>query len=322
MQKKIDISIVIPVYNEAKNITQLYEEITKAMASLERSFEIIFIDDGSTDGTFDALGDIYKKAEEAGINLVCIQLEHNTGKSAGLQTGFKEAKGDIILTMDGDLQDDPNEIHKFIEKMDEGHDLVSGWKFKRRDPFTKILPSKIFNIITSWLTGIKIHDFNCCFKAYRREVIKRLDIYGDLYRFIPALVFHKGFRITEIKVNHRSRIHGKSKYGSRRFFQGFFDLLTIIFLTKFTKKPLHFFGNLGLLSSFGGFFIVVFLYLRKFISGIPIGKNQFLFLLGILLIIVGFQFFSIGLLGELMVSLNPEGRKRYYIKEKLQTSAG
>jgi glycosyltransferase involved in cell wall biosynthesis len=322
MQKKMDISIVIPVYNEAENISQLYEEIIKAMAPLEKSFEIIFIDDGSTDNTFSVLQDIYKKAEGTGVNLVCIQLEYNTGKSAGLQIGFKEARGDIILTMDGDLQDDPSEIHKFIEKIDDGYDLVSGWKFKRRDPFTKIIPSRIFNIITSWLTGIKIHDFNCCFKAYHRRVIKGLDIYGDLYRFIPALVFHKGFKIAEIKVNHRPRMHGKSKYGSRRFLQGFFDLLTIIFLTKFTKKPLHFFGNLGLLSSFGGFFIVGFLYVRKFISGTPIGKNQFLFLLGILLVIVGFQFFSIGLLGELMVSLNPEGRKRYHIRERLQTQKG
>jgi hypothetical protein len=221
--------------------------------------------------------------------------------------------------MDGDLQDDPDEIIKLIDKIDEGYDLVSGWKFNRRDPLSKIIPSKIFNIVTSWLTRVKLHDFNCCLKAYRHEVVESLNIYGELHRFIPILVFYNGFKIIEVKVNHYPRKYGKSKYGFRRFLEGFFDLITVLFLTRFIKKPLHFFGNFGLFSSFIGFLVVTSLYIRKFIFGKIIGQYQFLFLSGILLIIVGFQFFSIGLLGELMIGINPEESKRYHIKQKIQT---
>lgn len=311
----MDISIIVPLYNEAESIAQLYEEIIKAMASLKESFEIIFIDDGSTDNTFNMLQNIYKKAKEAGVNVVCIHFEYNIGKSVGLQAGFREAKGNIIITMDGDLQDIPYEIPKFINKINEGYDLVSGWRFKRYDSLGKIIASKIFNAVSFWLTGVKVHDSNCCFKVYHREVIEKLDLYGDLYRFIPILAFHKGFKISEIKINHRPRIYGKSKYGFRRFWQGFFDLITVIFLIKFIRKPLHFFGSFGLFLSFSGFLVVTSLYIRKFIKGVPIGKNQFLFLLAILLIIVGFQFFSIGLLGELLVRINPE-RKRGAVSGK------
>ncbi len=315
----MDISIVIPIYNEAGSIGQLYEEIVKVMTSLKKSFEIIFLDDGSTDNTFGEIQNVSKKAKEAGVNLICMRFEPRVGKSGNLQAGFRQATGNIIIAMDGDLQDDPNEIPQFIDKITTGYDLVSGWRFKRQDSPAKIIPSKIFNIITSWLTGIKIHDLNCCFKAYRQEVTKRLNIYGDLYRFIPVLACYKGFRIAEIKVNHRPRKYGKSKYGLRRFFQAFFDLLTIAFLGRFIRKPLHFFGSLGLLSFFCGFAVVSSLFIRKFIGGIPIDRTQYLFLLGLFLIIVGFQFFGIGLLGELVVRINLEKKERYHIRKKIRT---
>ena len=231
----MDISIVIPIYNESRSINRLYKEIVGVMTSLEKSFEIIFIDDGSTDSTFNILKGIDNEANKNGVNFKYIKGEYNFGKGAALQVGFKEASGKIIITMDGDLQDDPNEIPKLINKINEGYDLVSGWKFKRHDSLTKVIPSKIFNFIISRLTRVRIHDFNCCLKAYRREVVKGLDINGGLYRFIPALVFYKGFKIAEIKVNHRPRIYGKSKYGFKRFFQAFFDLFTIVFLIRFNK---------------------------------------------------------------------------------------
>lgn len=315
----IEVSVVIPIYNECQSIAQLYEEIVEVMDLLRKTYEIIIVDDGSTDRSFQIIKELIEKAKSKGVKLSSLRFRKNYGKSAALLAGFKEAKGDIIITMDGDLQDDPGEIPNFIEKIYEGNDLISGWKFNRRDAANKVIPSKIFNAVTSWLTGIKLHDLNCCFKAYRREVIDDLNIYGELHRFIPILVFYNGFKIEEIKVNHRPRKYGKSKYGFKRFFEGFFDLMTVFFLTRFIKKPLHFFGNFGLISSFFGFLIISFLYIRKFVFGIIIGRNPFLFFLGLLLIIVGFQFFSIGLLGELMIRINPDESKRYYIKEVIRT---
>ena len=316
----MDISIVIPVYNEAQSIIQLYEELVNAATLLRKPFEIIFVDDGSTDNTPQVLKEICVKAQKNRIHISCMRFPQNLGKSACLLAGFEESEGDIVITMDGDLQDNPGEIHGFIEKIDEGYDLVSGWRFKRRDSFTKIMLSKLFNAITFRITRIPLHDFNCCFKAYRRKVIDKLDIYGDLYRFIPALVFQKGFRIAEIKVEHRPRLYGRSKYGLERIPDGFFGLLTIFFLTKFLRKPLYFFGKPGMLSSFFGFLVIAVLYLRKFILGIPIRENQFLFFLGLLFIIAGLQFLSIGLLGELIVRLNPETRERaHYHSEKMRS---
>lgn len=311
----MDLSIVIPIYNEGESIAILYEELVSVCNSLKKPYEIIIVDDGSTDNCRSVLDGLLKKAKESSVRLICIVFRKNFGKSQAIQAGFREARGGIVITLDGDLQDDPNEIPKFISKINEGYDLVSGWKFKRKDPLGKTIPSKVINAITSRLTGIKLHDFNCCFKAYRHEVIEELKIYGELHRYIPALVFSSGFRIAELKVYHRPRKYGESKYGFKRFFEGFFDLITVIFITKFIKKPLHFFGNFGLLSSFLGFSVIIFLYVRKFLLGIYIGHNPYLFLLGILLIVVGFQFFSIGLLGELMVRVNSEETQRSHIRE-------
>lgn len=316
--ERLAISLVIPIYNESKNIIPLYNDIVETMRSLKSNYEIIFIDDGSSDASSDVLKDLSNRAREEKIKLVSIIFRNNRGKSEALQAGFENAKGNIIITMDGDLQDDPGEIPKFIEKINEGYDVVSGWKFKRQDPITKIAASKVFNVATSWLTGVKMHDFNCCYKAYKRDVTKELTIYGDIYRYIPVILFYAGFKTAEIKVAHRPRIYGKSKYGARRFFGGFFDLITVLFLIKFMKKPLHFFGNFGILSAVLGFFVIASLYIRKFIFGIPIGNNQFLFLLGVLLTVIGFQFFFIGLLAELMIKLNIQSRNRVsheHIKE-------
>lgn len=314
----MDISIIIPIYNEEMNIGPLYKEIAGVMDLTKKTYEVIFVDDGSSDNSFQVLKTISEAAKAKDIKLTCIRFRKNFGKSAALMAGFKEAEGDIIITMDGDRQDDPKEIPAFIKEIYSGYDLVSGWKFKRRDKIFKIIPSKAINTLTAWMTGAKLHDMNCCFKAYRKEVAKDLNIYGELHRFIPALVFQKGFTIAEIKVNHRPRLAGKSKYGFRRFFEGLFDLLTVVFLTRFIKKPMHFFGNFGLFSSFLGFLIISILYLRKFIFGSIIGQYEFLFLTGILLIVVGFQFFSIGLLGELLIRVNTEEVKKNYEKEVIK----
>ena len=229
-----------------------------------------------------------------------ISFYRNFGKSAALSEGFKYASGDIIITMDADLQDDPNEITNLINKLDEGYDLVSGWKKKRYDPWTKTMPSKIFNFVTRLLTGVKIHDFNCGLKAYRSSVVKSIEIFGGRHRYIPALAGQKNFSVSEIIVNHRPRIHGETKYGGSRIFHGFFDLLTILFLNKYTQQPLHFFGSIGLFTFTIGFIIELIVLYYKFALFEPFSKHIALLILGVIFIIIGIQFFSIGLLGEIM----------------------
>ena len=288
------ISIVIPVMDEQDNVTELYNQL-KPVLSKTGEYEILFIDDGSRDETAKRIEEIKDK------NVRLIQFQRNFGKAAALSCGFKESKGDLIITMDGDLQDDPKEIPRFIEKLKD-YDVVSGWKFKRHDPITKTMPSKFFNWLTKQITGINIHDPNCGFKAYRRYVVENLDIYGELYRYIPALAHQKGCSIGEIKVEHHARKHGKSKYGVGRLLKGFLDLITVEFLIDYTKRPLHFFGSIGIIS--GGFGFLICLYLvNLWIQSVHIGDRPLL-MLGILLIIMGVQFIAIGLMGELMVSLN------------------
>ena len=233
-------------------------------------------------------------------NVRMISFYRNFGKSAALSEGFKYTSGDIIITMDADLQDDPNEITNLINKLDEGYDLVSGWKKKRYDPWTKTMPSKIFNFVTRLLTGVKIHDFNCGLKAYRSSVVKSIEIFGGRHRYIPALAGQKNFSVSEIIVNHRPRIHGETKYGGSRIFHGFFDLLTILFLNKYTQQPLHFFGSIGLLTFTIGFITELIVLYYKFALSEPFSKHIALLILGVIFIIIGIQFFSIGLLGEIM----------------------
>ncbi|MDA9946798.1 glycosyltransferase family 2 protein, partial [Candidatus Marinimicrobia bacterium] len=262
----------------------------------QKKYEIIFINDGSSDKSEKAIIDL----STADKRVKLISFYRNFGKSAALSEGFKYASGEIIITMDADLQDDPNEIPNLINKLDEGYDLVSGWKQKRYDPWTKTFPSKIFNFVTRVLTGVKIHDFNCGLKAYRSSVIKSIEVFGGRHRYIPALAGQMNFSVSEIVVNHRPRIYGETKYGGSRIFHGFFDLLTILFLNKYTQQPLHFFGSIGLATFIAGFFVELMILYYKFVLLEPFSKHIALLLLGVILIIIGIQFFSIGLLGEII----------------------
>jgi glycosyltransferase involved in cell wall biosynthesis len=289
------ISVVIPVFNEEDSIKELYGQISTALKN-QKKYEIIFINDGSSDKSEKAIIDLSNKDKRVKL----ISFYRNFGKSAALSEGFKYASGEIIITMDADLQDDPNEISNLINKLDEGYDLVSGWKQKRYDPWTKTFPSKIFNFVTRILTGVNIHDFNCGLKAYRSSVIKSIEVFGGRHRYIPALAGQMNFSVSEIVVNHRPRIYGETKYGGSRIFHGFFDLLTILFLNKYTQQPLHFFGSIGLVTFTAGFFVELMVIYYKFVLLEPFSKHIALLLLGVILIIIGIQFFSIGLLGEII----------------------
>jgi len=289
------ISVVIPVFNEEGSIKELYGQISTALKN-QKKYEIIFINDGSSDKSEKAIIDLSN--EDKRVKL--ISFYRNFGKSAALSEGFKYASGEIIITMDADLQDDPNEISNLISKLDKGYDLVSGWKQKRYDPWTKTFPSKIFNFVTRILTGVNIHDFNCGLKAYRSSVIKSIEVFGGRHRYIPALAGQMNFSVSEIVVNHRPRIYGETKYGGSRIFHGFFDLLTILFLNKYTQQPLHFFGSIGLATFTAGFFVELMVIYYKFVLLEPFSKHIALLLLGVILIIIGIQFFSIGLLGEII----------------------
>jgi glycosyltransferase involved in cell wall biosynthesis len=272
----------------------LHEELTAAV-SQSGSYEIIYIDDGCDDGSSTTL----KEMADHDPMVKIISFYRNYGKAAALAAGFEAARGDIVVTLDSDLQDDPAEIPAMINLLEEGWDLVSGWKKVRRDPLNKRIPSKIYNAVVRLFTGVSIHDSNCGLKVYRAEVAKSVEVYGGLHRYIPALAKYKGFRVTEKVVQHRPRQFGKTKYGLARYFHGLLDLFTVLFLGRYFQRPLHFFGFVGLLLLAGGVVVSVYLTVNWFL-GVPIG-NRPLFFLGILLIIVGIQFFSLGLLAELFV---------------------
>lgn len=291
------LSFVIPVYNEAESLELLYREIKENI--VENQYELIFIDDGSTDESYTVL----EKLAQADENVKVIKFRRNFGKSEGLNAGFKAAQGDIIFTMDADLQDDPKEIPKFLQKLSEGYDLVTGWKIKRKDPITKTWPSRIFNAVVSSSFDLKLHDYNCGFKAYKKAVIKNLDIYGEMHRYIPALAEAKGFKVAELPVHHRKREFGKTKFGSERYLRGFLDLLTVKLVTGYVRSPLYLFGRIGTTFSLLGFIIALYLSVLKLGFGQPLYNRPLLYL-STLLIIVGIQFFSIGLLGELIVNQN------------------
>lgn len=309
------LSVIIPVYNEEDSLKKLYslleENIEKTISSQQISeYEIWFVCDGCTDNSEKTVKELI--AENSRVHM--ISFRRNFGKARALQAGFRHANGDLIITMDADLQDDPAEIGHFIEVIDQGYDLVSGWKFNRLDPLEKRLPSKLFNKVTSTLSGVKLHDFNCGFKAYRREVVKSLDIYGEMHRYIPVLANRKGFRITEIKVKHHKREYGKSKYGFERYLRGLFDSMTTSFLIRFYDRPMYFFGRIGLVSLLIGFLICLWLAI-KWLSGVTIGGRPLL-ILGVLLIILGVQSISTGFLGDMIVDATYRGRyEESYIKE-------
>jgi glycosyltransferase involved in cell wall biosynthesis len=294
---RTDLSIIIPVLNERDNLPELYHQLTMVLTHLNRPYEIIFVDDGSSDGSTE----LCRKFTKLNSHVLLVELRRHFGKSTALQAGFQVARGDVIITMDGDLQDDVKEIPHFLEALEGGFDLVSGWKQKRQDPLSKRLPSRLFNFVTSILTGLPLRDFNCGFKAYRREVIDCLDLYGELHRYIPVLAHAKGFRVGEIPVHHHPRRHGKSKYSFERFLRGAFDLLTVLFLRSFQRRPLHLFGLVGLVLVLTG--LAIDLYLAfLWLAGIAYLSNRPLLMLGTLLITVGIQVLVFGLVAEMLTA--------------------
>jgi glycosyltransferase involved in cell wall biosynthesis len=301
-ESRPDLSIVIPVYNERESLELLITELRSVLGSLERSWEIVFVDDGSTDGSHDELSSLAR--DDARI--VALRLRRNSGKAAALDAGFRAVRGRFVVTMDADLQDDPRSIPALLAKLDEGFDLVSGWKVRRRDPWSRRMLSRIFNGVTGRLTGVSLHDMNCGIKALRAEVVRDLTLYGDHHRFIPVLAHQHGFRVSELPVNHRPRANGRSRYGLERLFRGFYDLLTVLFLGRFRHRPLHLFGGVGMVMTFAGFVICTYLT-GMWLSGTGIGERPLL-TLGVLLIVVGVQFLFMGFLGELMTSLMAERR--------------
>lgn len=303
------LSIVIPLLDEQESLNPLVIEIKKALRQVEIGWEVLFVDDGSTDNSLQ----IIKEITRIDRRFRYFSFKKNYGKSAALNVGFKNVTGDVVITMDADLQDDPNEIPSLLKKLDEGFDVVSGWKKKRQDPFIKKFSSKFFNFVTGILSGLKLHDFNCGLKAYRREATENIKVYGELHRYMPVLADWSGFSVSEIVVKHHPRRYGKTKFGVSRFFKGFIDLITVMFTTRYIKRPMHLFGFLGALSFLAGLAINAYLT-YEWILGNQLSNRPMLFL-GMLLIIVGMQFFSVGLLGEIIVH-NFMDDKEYVIKDK------
>ncbi len=309
------VSIVIPLYNEEGNVKPLYSSLKDVMGSVGKPYEIIFVDDGSDDGTLKLLEDIQKQDE----SVVVLSFRRNFGQTAALVAGFDHSRGDIIVTMDGDLQNDPGDIPGLLEMLDE-YDVVSGWRVNRKDPFLKRrLPSMIANWIISLVTGLKLHDYGCTLKAYRREIIENVRLYGEMHRFIPVVAKWAGARVGEIKTVHHPRRFGRSKYGMYRTVKVVLDLITIRFLQSFSTRPLHAFGVIGLISGGMGFLISLYLSFQKLIMGYDIGGRPLL-LLGVLLIILGVQFIAMGLLGEILVRIYHEsqGKPIYILKKVLK----
>lgn len=305
-----EISVLVPVLNEAGSVSELCERVANVLDGLGRSFEIIFVDDGSNDGTPDRIREV--RARDPRVKLV--RLRRNFGKAAAISAGFDHARGRLLFTMDGDLQDDPEEIPRFLEKLEqEDLDLVSGWKRKRLDPIGKRYPSLLFNWVTRHLAQVPIHDFNCGFKAYRREVLEEVAVYGELHRYIPVLASRRGFRVGEIEVRHHPRLHGVSKYGWDRFYKGLLDLITVLFITRYTRRPLHLFGLLGLVGLGTGLVINAYLAGLWFLGEAL--SNRPLLLLGVLLMLVGMQVLTTGLIGEMITHKQFRRSDSYSVRE-------
>jgi glycosyltransferase involved in cell wall biosynthesis len=304
------ISVVVPVFDEVDSLEELYQGITESCDKLGRGHEIVFIDDGCRDGSDRKLDELAERDPRVQV----IHFRRNFGKSPALAAGFERVKGEIVLTLDADLQDDPAMIADFVERIDAGADLVSGWKRRRHDPFGKTAPSKLFNWVVRKLSGIPLQDFNCGFKAYRVECIRELSVYGGFHRFLPVLAGSRGFRIEQLVVNHRARKHGESKFGARRFFDGLLDLLTVLLVTKYRTRPLHFFGLPGVGLGAIGMGLLAYLTVLWFI-GESIGTRPLLSL-GVLLTITGLQFLCFGLLGELLVRTTVTSREIFSVRSE------
>ncbi len=307
------ISVVVPIYNEKDNIEELYKELKEVLESLPHQYEIIFVNDGSTDGS----GELLNQLAHQDTSVKVIHFRKNFGQTAAISAGFYYATGDVIFTMDGDLQNDPKDIPKLLEKMEEGYDIVSGWRKDRKDPYwTRVFPSKVANAIISAVTGVKLHDYGCSLKAYKSFIIKELHLYGEQHRFIPALASELGCKIAEIPVNHRPRKAGKSKYGLSRTFKVLLDLIVIKFLLFYKAKPMRIFGGIGSILFLFGIFPLSYLILYKIFTGASIGTRPLL-TISTLLTLAGLQLICLGILGELIIRLYFENydKRPYYIRE-------
>jgi glycosyltransferase involved in cell wall biosynthesis len=311
-----ELSVVVPLFNEAPTVRALYDELCGALDPLGLAWEAIYVDDGSTDGSYAELTRLHAEVD----NVRVVRLRRNFGKAAALTAGFLQAAGHTIVTLDADLQDDPAEIPRLLARLDEGFDVVSGWKAERHDPLSRRLFSKVFNGTVRLLSGVRLHDVNCGIKAFRAEVTRDVRIYGELHRFLPVLAHYRGYGVAELPVNHRPRQHGRSRYGIERYLRGFLDLLTVSFIERYRYRPLHLFGNLGLMLSAVGGVILAYLAAIK-IGGAGIGDRPLL-LLGVLLVVVGIQLLSLGLVGEMLTSQNEARtssgeRLRFYVRDVL-----
>jgi glycosyltransferase involved in cell wall biosynthesis len=310
---EVEVSVIVPVRDEAGTVGELAAQVASVLDRLGRSFELIFVDDGSGDGTPRQV----REARERDSRVKLVRLRRNFGKAAALCAGFDHSNGEIIITMDGDLQDDPEEIPRFLATLEERDlDLVSGWKKRRQDPASKRLPSRLFNWVTRRLAQVDLHDFNCGFKAYRREVLAEIAVYGELHRYIPVLASRRGFAVGEIEVNHHPRRYGVSKYGWDRLYKGLLDLITVLFITRYTRRPLHLFGAFGLIFLAGGFGINAYLAWAWF-NGADLSDRPLL-QLGVLLMLLGIQVLTTGLIGEMITFKNFRRRDSYSIKEWLE----
>ncbi|CAK8724169.1 MAG: Glycosyltransferase involved in cell wall bisynthesis [Candidatus Electronema aureum] len=308
------LSVVIPIYNEEENINPLYEELKAVLNSLEHDHEIVFVDDGSSDTSLELL----EKIQQKDSKVVVVSFRRNFGQTAAMSAGFDYASGDVIATMDGDMQNDPHDLPMFLAKMKEGYELVSGWRYKRQDPFlNRRLPSMIANKIISTVTGVHLHDYGCTLKTFRKEITQGIHLYGEMHRFIPAIASGVGGRITEIKANHRPRRFGTSKYGISRTLRVVLDLMTVKFLLSYATRPIHVFGMLGMFSGGLGFALALLMTIQRTFFGMPLSDRPLL-LLAVLLLFMGIQFISIGLLGELQVRTYHESQgKPIYVVRKV-----
>jgi len=315
-EQAVAISVVVPVMNEEQNVRPLYEKLSAQLNALGRNYEVIFVDDGSTDKTFAELKTLH--ANNPSIVRV-IRFRRNFGKTPALVAGFSRCQGEIVFTMDGDLQDDPQEIPRFLEKLDEGYDLVSGWKYPRLDPISKTFPSHVFNGLVSTMTGVHLHDINNGFKAYRREVIEdnHLKLYGEFHRFVPVMAHWRGFSVTEIKVHHHPRQYGVSKFGARRFARGLIDLMNVLFLTTFLRTPLRFFAPLGFWTFLLGVLVDGFVVVRSYVFTHDPIRNHPLLFVGILLMIFGVNFILTGLQSEMIRHYAFRSDEEYSIRQEL-----
>lgn len=313
-REAVYLSLVIPVFNEEESLRPLCAKIHSVVERFDFASEIVFVDDGSTDGSFAVIEELHRQYSE----VRAVRFRRNHRKAAALATGFKEARGQVIVTMDADLQDDPEEIPRLLAALEQDFDLVSGWKKERHDPLGKTLPSKVWNRVTSAVAGIRLHDFNCGLKIYRREVAQDAlpYLYGELYRYLPAIAHWAGYRVAEIPVQHHARQFGASKFGTRRLLNGFLDLLTITFVVRFMTTPMHIFGSMGLLASLVGSLICGYIAWLRFAYG-NIQNRHPLLMLGVLLVIVGIQFFSTGLLGDMLASMHQRGGRTPRVANRL-----